>query len=78
MGGLPAGGPVVRKPARRCVNSSAARRKSSKLAATDEEVGLLEVVRLPFIEQRPTWLLPGDGEPSRAPLPQAPHDLLLP
>jgi sterol desaturase/sphingolipid hydroxylase (fatty acid hydroxylase superfamily) len=43
-----------------------------------EEVGLLEVVRLPFARQRPTWLLPGDGEPSRAPLLQAPHDRLLP
>ena len=43
-----------------------------------EEVGLLEVVKLPFARQRPTWLLPGDGEPSRAPLRHVPNDRLLP
>ncbi|HYJ47873.1 MAG TPA: sterol desaturase family protein [Pyrinomonadaceae bacterium] len=42
-----------------------------------EEVGLVEVLKLPFGEQRPTWKLPGDGEPSRVPAPGA-RDHLLP
>lgn len=42
-----------------------------------EEVGLVEVFKLPFGEQRPTWKLPGDGEPSRVPAPGA-RDHLLP
>jgi sterol desaturase/sphingolipid hydroxylase (fatty acid hydroxylase superfamily) len=42
-----------------------------------EEVELLEVVKMPFVEQRPTWVLPGDGRPRRAALP-ARADRLLP
>lgn len=38
------------------------------------EVGLVEVLKLPFVRQRPTWLLHGDGEPSRAPLLQTQTD----
>lgn len=40
------------------------------------EVTLVEVLRLPFVAQRPAWLLPGDGQPERAPLP-APTERLL-
>lgn len=29
------------------------------------EVSLIEVLKLPFTEQRPTWELPGDGQPVR-------------
>ena len=29
------------------------------------EVELAEVLKLPFVEQRPTWVLPGDGQPVR-------------
>jgi sterol desaturase/sphingolipid hydroxylase (fatty acid hydroxylase superfamily) len=28
-----------------------------------EEVRLVEVLKMPFVEQRPTWVLPGGGEP---------------
>jgi hypothetical protein len=38
-----------------------------------EEVRLPEVLAMPFGEQRPSWRLPGDGEPTRPPLP-APRD----
>lgn len=41
-----------------------------------EEVELGAVLKLPFIEQRPTWLVPGDGQPVRATLPVAPDHLL--
>jgi sterol desaturase/sphingolipid hydroxylase (fatty acid hydroxylase superfamily) len=41
-----------------------------------EEVKLTEVLKLPFVEQRPTWLLPGDGQPVRVPLPATPEHLL--
>ncbi len=34
-----------------------------------EEVKLRQVLELPFVEQRPTWLLPGDGKPVRPALP---------
>jgi sterol desaturase/sphingolipid hydroxylase (fatty acid hydroxylase superfamily) len=41
------------------------------------EVGLKEVLSMPFGEQRPTWDLPGDGEPARLiALPAAPDHLL--
>src|SRR5882672_7855453 len=29
------------------------------------EVNLLDVLNMPFVEQRPTWLLPNDGRPQR-------------
>src|SRR6266550_2533293 len=29
-----------------------------------EEVELGQILKLPFVEQRPTWILPGDGQPS--------------
>jgi sterol desaturase/sphingolipid hydroxylase (fatty acid hydroxylase superfamily) len=31
-----------------------------------EEVRLVEVLKMPFVEQRPTWVLPGGGEPRGA------------
>lgn len=31
-----------------------------------EEVGLAEVLKMPFGEQRPAWILPGGGRPARA------------
>lgn len=34
-----------------------------------DEVKLPQVLEMPFVEQRPTWLLPGDGQPERAELP---------
>jgi sterol desaturase/sphingolipid hydroxylase (fatty acid hydroxylase superfamily) len=42
-----------------------------------EEVELAEVLKLPFTEQRPTWILPGDGQPARLSSPIAQDDLLL-
>lgn len=43
------------------------------------EVELIEALKMPFIEQRPTWILPRDGQPSRSNLPAAPdHHHLLP
>ncbi|HYH86263.1 MAG TPA: sterol desaturase family protein [Pyrinomonadaceae bacterium] len=41
-----------------------------------EEVTLAEVLKMPFVEQRPTWTLPGDGRPARAALPVAKNHLL--
>jgi sterol desaturase/sphingolipid hydroxylase (fatty acid hydroxylase superfamily) len=41
-----------------------------------EEVGLVDVLKLPFTEQRPTWLLPGGGRPVRGRPPVAPERLL--
>lgn len=41
-----------------------------------EEVGLVEILKMPFGEQRPTWTLPGDGQPARMPLPIAQNQLL--
>jgi sterol desaturase/sphingolipid hydroxylase (fatty acid hydroxylase superfamily) len=41
-----------------------------------EDVILPKIIKLPFEEQRPSWLLPGDGEPMRPSLPAA-HDHLL-
>ena len=40
------------------------------------EVELIEVLKLPFSEQRPTWDLPGDGQPARDSLAGATHHLL--
>ena len=40
-----------------------------------EEVGLVEILGLPFGEERPTWQLPGDGTPER-PLPAAADKLM--
>lgn len=40
------------------------------------EVELVEVLKMPFVEQRPTWDLPGDGQPAREYLASAPHRLL--
>lgn len=33
-----------------------------------DEVSLAATLEMPFVEQRPTWLLPGDGQPVRTPL----------
>ena len=41
-----------------------------------EEVTLPHVLTMPFGEQRDSWRLPGDGRPSRPPLP-APSSQLL-
>ncbi len=41
------------------------------------DVELVEVLKMPFVEQRPTWILPGDGQPVRAALPEI-SDRLLP
>lgn len=32
------------------------------------EVTLAATLEMPFVKQRPTWLLPGDGQPTRTPL----------
>jgi|SRR6267142_1420376 len=40
-----------------------------------EEVGLGEILKLPFVEQRPTWVLPGDGQPVGVALPAADNQL---
>ena len=42
-----------------------------------KEVGLVKVLQMPFVEQRPSWFLPDDGQPARA-IPKAPTDHLLP
>ncbi len=34
-----------------------------------DELGLREIVRMPFGRQRPFWKLPGDGTPQRHELP---------
>jgi sterol desaturase/sphingolipid hydroxylase (fatty acid hydroxylase superfamily) len=41
-----------------------------------EEVGLVDILKMPFGEERPTWRLPGGGRPAR-PLPPAPADELM-
>lgn len=33
-----------------------------------DKVDLVEVLKMPFVEQPPTWLLPGNGQPTRTPL----------
>ncbi|MEX0802538.1 MAG: sterol desaturase family protein [Candidatus Binatia bacterium] len=40
------------------------------------EIGLVHVLMMPFKKQRLTWQLPGNGEPSRAPIPVSPNKLL--
>jgi sterol desaturase/sphingolipid hydroxylase (fatty acid hydroxylase superfamily) len=40
-----------------------------------EEVGLVEILKMPFGEERPTWQLPGGGTPERA-LPTASGELV--
>jgi sterol desaturase/sphingolipid hydroxylase (fatty acid hydroxylase superfamily) len=40
------------------------------------EVRWVDVLIMPFKKQRPTWVLPGNGEPSRAPIPFSPSKLL--
>ncbi len=42
-----------------------------------EEVELLETLKMPFAAQRPSWNLPGDGQPLRESSPAA-RDYLLP
>jgi sterol desaturase/sphingolipid hydroxylase (fatty acid hydroxylase superfamily) len=41
-----------------------------------EEVSLVEVLKMPFVEQRPTWVLPGGGEPRRRQCTVAANQLL--
>jgi sterol desaturase/sphingolipid hydroxylase (fatty acid hydroxylase superfamily) len=41
-----------------------------------QEVNLLDVLNMPFIEQRPTWLLPNDGRPQRLSSPVERNQLL--
>jgi hypothetical protein len=40
------------------------------------EVTLPKLLEMPFLPQRPSWQLPGDGHPERPSLP-APRDQLL-
>jgi sterol desaturase/sphingolipid hydroxylase (fatty acid hydroxylase superfamily) len=40
------------------------------------EVRIADVLMMPFRRERPTWLLPGNGEPSRAVVPAPPSELL--
>ncbi len=40
-----------------------------------DEVSLPQLLAMPFMEQRPTWELPGDGQPRREPLPGSPMHL---
>jgi hypothetical protein len=40
------------------------------------EVTLPKIVVMPFQPQRPTWQLPGDGTPTRTPVPAPAHHLL--
>lgn len=42
-----------------------------------EEVQLIEVLKMPFGEQRPTWFLPGDGKPVGIKAPAQPTSYLL-
>jgi sterol desaturase/sphingolipid hydroxylase (fatty acid hydroxylase superfamily) len=41
-----------------------------------EDVELPKILQLPFTDQKPTWRLPGNGEPGRKSLPSAPDHLL--
>src|SRR5205823_9528557 len=41
-----------------------------------EEVSLVEVLKMPFVKQRPTWALPGGGEPRRRQCTVAANQLL--
>ncbi|HWH71229.1 MAG TPA: sterol desaturase family protein [Candidatus Sulfotelmatobacter sp.] len=41
-----------------------------------EAVTLSKVIAMPFGEQRPSWQLPDDGQPSREPIPVSPAQLL--
>jgi sterol desaturase/sphingolipid hydroxylase (fatty acid hydroxylase superfamily) len=41
-----------------------------------KEVTLPKVLAMPFGQQRPTWHIPGDGEPTRAPAPVPAQELL--
>jgi sterol desaturase/sphingolipid hydroxylase (fatty acid hydroxylase superfamily) len=43
----------------------------------ENEVRLTEVLGMPFRKQRPTWQLPQNGEPSRAPIAGSPPEKLL-
>jgi sterol desaturase/sphingolipid hydroxylase (fatty acid hydroxylase superfamily) len=40
-----------------------------------QELTLVKILRMPFGKQRPTWRLPGDGEPERGSLPGTPTSL---
>src|SRR5688572_28071694 len=44
--------------------------------STAEEVTLKKVLKMPFGKQRASWLMPGDGQPSRESSPIAPNHLL--
>jgi sterol desaturase/sphingolipid hydroxylase (fatty acid hydroxylase superfamily) len=41
-----------------------------------EEIKLPQILEMPFVEQRPTWLLPDDGLPARAAIPVQTNRLL--
>jgi len=41
-----------------------------------DEIKLPQILEMPFVEQRPTWVLPGDGQPVRAMLPIQTNRLL--
>ena len=43
----------------------------------ENEVRLTEILGMPFRKQRPTWQLPQNGEPSRAPIAGSPPEKLL-
>lgn len=43
---------------------------------SESEVRLTEILAMPFRKQRPTWQLPQDGEPSRAPVAGSPAKLV--
>lgn len=38
-----------------------------------DELRLPEIVRMPFGQQRPFWMLPGDGTPERLAVPTLPR-----
>jgi sterol desaturase/sphingolipid hydroxylase (fatty acid hydroxylase superfamily) len=42
-----------------------------------DDVDLSDVLKLPFVKQRPTWMLPGNGQPVRVAAP-ADRNRLLP
>jgi hypothetical protein len=57
-------------------NDAIRRRTEANVARYARDVTLPKVVAMPFMEQRPSWQLPGDGTPTRTPLPVPPDRLL--